>query len=249
MSKDNNYENTHFKIQDKTLEKLLVWEESIAGTVRLLKRIHECVSANLTADSSYINFLEEKLGVVQASDLHTKELKETSRTASTRSKHMLGMFQYFIELMKSREIKKDRIDINQLLNEVADEFRSRQHRIRLKPDKDNKPVLGDRAYLKHALMNLVDNALHFSESDLKVTLHHRASDWPHASIEVTDNGPGVPDHVQDEIFKPFYSSKTINSVGCGLGLPIAKLLIHRFEGRLEFDPDYRQGARFVIYLP
>jgi signal transduction histidine kinase len=69
-------------------------------------------------------------------------------------------------------------------------------------------------------------------------------------ITVTDNGPGVPQENQKQIFDPFFTTSTRGAgQGTGLGLAICQSIVERAGGEILLDPDYSEGARFVLVLP
>jgi len=73
---------------------------------------------------------------------------------------------------------------------------------------------------------------------------------------VTDQGPGVPEEVREQIFRPFVTTKT---EGTGFGLAIARLAVQEHEGRIRLEAgavsargsnqDANQGATFLVDLP
>jgi signal transduction histidine kinase len=63
---------------------------------------------------------------------------------------------------------------------------------------------------------------------------------------VRDNGPGIPAHLREKIFQPFFSTK---EQGTGLGLSIAQRIITEHGGRLEVESTEGHGAAFIIILP
>jgi signal transduction histidine kinase len=67
-------------------------------------------------------------------------------------------------------------------------------------------------------------------------------------VEVSDDGPGVPESVRSRIFDPFFSTKQVRS-GTGLGLAVAQALAHEHGGSLRLAHDRGEGATFVIELP
>jgi signal transduction histidine kinase len=69
---------------------------------------------------------------------------------------------------------------------------------------------------------------------------------PAAVIRVSDNGPGIPAHLRDKIFQPFFSTK---EEGTGLGLSIAQRIISEHGGFLEMESTEGRGASFSIILP
>lgn len=74
----------------------------------------------------------------------------------------------------------------------------------------------------------------------------KKEDPPHIEIEVRDTGPGIPTEIQDEIFKPYFTTKT---TGTGLGLVISKQIVERHGGTLSFTSHSGSGTSLFIHLP
>jgi PAS domain S-box-containing protein len=107
----------------------------------------------------------------------------------------------------------------------------------------------DREAIAEVLLNLVCNALDACEEvgGGKVSL---GAEWdaaaPAVRFTVSDNGPGIAEHVRAEIYNPFFTTK--GSKGNGLGLTIVQKLVHEHGGSIEFES--RPGhTRFTILLP
>ena len=65
-------------------------------------------------------------------------------------------------------------------------------------------------------------------------------------IDISDNGPGIPEHLQEKIFEPFFSQR---ADGTGLGLAIVRQTVHEHQGTIEVGTSPSGGARFTIHLP
>jgi two-component system, NtrC family, nitrogen regulation sensor histidine kinase GlnL len=109
----------------------------------------------------------------------------------------------------------------------------------------------DRDQMVQAFLNLVRNAAAALNGHGKITLRSRAvtnftiGDIRHrviASIEIEDDGPGIPYNLQDSVFYPLVTS---HPEGTGLGLPAAQELISRHGGLIEFDS---RPGRTVFYV-
>jgi len=96
-----------------------------------------------------------------------------------------------------------------------------------------------------ALTNLFENAGHAAGRGGWIEVRGTVGDtgW---TIEVSDSGPGVPRELRDRVFEPFFTTKA--NVGTGLGLPLARDIVHRHRGALEIR-DRGPGSVFVIELP
>jgi signal transduction histidine kinase len=108
----------------------------------------------------------------------------------------------------------------------------------------------DPEQLKEVLVNLVVNACEAMPGGGEILIEERADRPPggraHAVIRVRDTGPGIPPHIGEKVFDPFFSTK---EHGTGLGLSIARRIIAEHGGRLEAEAAPPGGAVFAIALP
>ncbi|MCA9909274.1 MAG: HAMP domain-containing protein, partial [Anaerolineae bacterium] len=124
----------------------------------------------------------------------------------------------------------------------------------LKLDADHAPEMAyaDPIRLRQVVMNLVDNAIKFSENgDIVVSVAQPEGDW--WTIEVRDQGVGMSSDVLDRIFDAFYQvdgtiTRRVNR-GVGLGLSIVRQSIKLMGGEIEVTSVPRQGSTFSIHLP
>ncbi len=110
-------------------------------------------------------------------------------------------------------------------------------------------VTGDRDMLVRALRNVVDNAVRHTESSVTVTLR---GDADRASIQVTDDGPGIPDADKPRVTERFVrldSSRARRGTGAGLGLAIVAEIVHAHRGILRIDDASGRGTTVTIELP
>ena len=109
----------------------------------------------------------------------------------------------------------------------------------------------DRNKLKQVLINLVDNALKYSEADQPVVVTLKAQNGK-AQIAVKDSGRGIPLSDLTKIFEPFYRVDECRSRvtgGTGLGLSIVKTLVEGMRGTLEVRSKLDEGSVFTVSLP
>ena len=113
------------------------------------------------------------------------------------------------------------------------------------------PLRADPDRLMQVLMNLLSNAAKFVPArGGRVRLTLRTDDRG-ATVEVQDNGPGVPAAQRALIFEKFRQGgdATNRPQGTGLGLPISRQIVEYFGGHMELRPDRGQGACFAFTLP
>lgn len=116
---------------------------------------------------------------------------------------------------------------------------------------DQVYVLGDEDRLKQLILNLVDNALKYTNSGGTVSLGLSKANGI-AEIEVADTGPGIPPEDLPRIFDRFYrvdKARSRNLGGSGLGLSIAKWIAQAHGGSIRVDSVVGQGSTFLITLP
>ncbi len=114
------------------------------------------------------------------------------------------------------------------------------------PELDDIVLNVDAAMVSEVILNLMLNAAQAMNGTGKIEVRARNSETGSGIIEIEDSGPGVPPHLQAEIFKPFVTTK---SQGTGLGLAVARRVAIDHGGDLRLVHAPGRGARFVMELP
>ncbi len=151
--------------------------------------------------------------------------------------------------------RNDAIDLRELVDHAVqttrETFRECGAQVDVKQP-DSVPLLhADRDRLLQVLLNLLSNAAKFvPKVDGRVTVSLRA-DARGATIEVSDNGPGVPAGQQELVFEKFRQGGGDGNrpQGTGLGLPISRQIVEHFGGRMWLRSEPGQGACFGFELP
>jgi signal transduction histidine kinase len=134
-------------------------------------------------------------------------------------------------------------DFNQPMAEA------RQITLAVTGDVDPPIVMADRERIERVLLNLLDNALKFTPADGRITVDARA-DGDHATISVSDTGPGIPPDQRERIFIRFARGKEGRGTkGFGLGLAYCRSAVTAHGGQIWVEENEAGGARFVFTLP
>ncbi|GAB3663350.1 HAMP domain-containing sensor histidine kinase [Actinocorallia lasiicapitis] len=145
-------------------------------------------------------------------------------------------------------VQAQEVDFSQVVAEEAARNRPRPDvkvALTIAPD---VLVLGSSDQLRRLVANLVDNAVRHASSHVDVQLRH---DPGHAILEVTDDGPGIPEEHWETIFDRFTRldhARTRDAGGAGLGLSIARTITTAHSGTLHPTPT-PTGARLRATLP
>ena len=178
-------------------------------------------------------------------DAETSRLKE-------RARKILGVASVDAVLEDSSD--RSEVDIHRLLNEAVDSFslrlRESEATITTSLDASKSIVRGSKLQLSSAVMNIIDNAIVYSQQEAEIRIRTR-NVGSGISIEIEDNGPGIAPHERELVFKKAYRGRTGKTLpeGFGLGLYLAKTLVEKQGGIISLASDGLKGSRFVIQLP
>jgi signal transduction histidine kinase/PAS domain-containing protein len=114
-------------------------------------------------------------------------------------------------------------------------------------------VWGDGDQLAQVVSNLVVNAQHAvreraSGRSLRIGVAVDADDAQFVTLDIADNGGGVPEALRARIFEPFFTTKAPGS-GTGVGLSVCRGIVEAHDGSIEVDDAEGGGARFTVRLP
>jgi two-component system, sensor histidine kinase FlrB len=143
---------------------------------------------------------------------------------------------------------REAVSVSALLEQVAQWLRPALRdgiRLTIRTQAPDLMVRANAPSLVSAVLNLATNALQAATAPLNLELLARRAANGRAEIVVSDNGPGVPTHIRERIFEPFFSTRPR---GNGIGLSIVKSVIEAHGGSVCLA-ESPCGASFVIDLP
>ncbi len=141
--------------------------------------------------------------------------------------------------------------IQQIIAEHKSDITRKQQTLDFTSAPDMPPLHADAVRLRHAIGNVIVNALHFSPAGGTVAIRV-THDEAHITINVQDTGEGISDDVLPHIFEPFYrgdKARSSHTGGAGLGLTIAKHIIKAHGGTIVVESTPGEGSLFCIVLP
>jgi len=195
--------------------------------------------------------LREELGPAAHRDVIGSMLEEADRLASlvddllTLTRVDSGRIALRPEIVNLGELVDDVVDC---LGVLAEE---RQQDLSAEVEQDADAMV-DRATLRQALINLLDNAIKYTETGGKIRLKTAKTPDGRAIVEIIDNGPGIAGEHCEAIFDRFYRiepGRSSETGGAGLGLAIVRHVVEINGGRVELESKLGQGSTFRIVLP
>ncbi|BAY27493.1 two-component sensor histidine kinase [Calothrix sp. NIES-2100] len=181
---------------------------------------------------------------------------EALETAALEAEHTIRLLQDLLDLARADSgylhFSMEPCVLNDLVVEVvgmAQKYSDRQ--IIIESINHTIEVKADYNRLKQVLLNLIDNAVKYSESDspVIVKLNHQGEE---AIIQVCDQGHGIPLKHQSRIFERFYrvdETRNRSTGGSGLGLSIVKTLLESMGGSVSVRSRLGEGSVFTVSLP
>jgi signal transduction histidine kinase len=184
---------------------------------------------------------------LRAERVNDPSLREGMLKDLTSVSRMLGeTLRYLREDGKSEPMS--RVDLSSLLQTVCSDFSDVGHDVTYSGPARLPWTLCPRA-LTRAVVNIVDNSVKHG-SRTTVTLSH--DEQSTVTIEVADNGPGIPAELRGRVFEPFFKAdeaRTQNGGGFGLGLSIAQEVIKRHGGEINLAQGEPLGLTVRIMIP
>jgi len=107
-------------------------------------------------------------------------------------------------------------------------------------------IRGDADLLKQAILNLVTNAIEAMKNGGNVTLRVQSAPHNRIVLEVSDNGPGIPEALRDKVFQLYFTTKTR---GSGIGLAMIFRAVQLHNGTISFASEDGKGTTFRLEFP
>lgn len=197
------------------------------------------------------NGLATIMGNAKLLEGHTEpDSKEVVDALIEETQSLSRVVSEFLQFARPEPLHVESLDLDRLVNELADELgsRARESGVDLSVESTAVSLEGDERLLRKAFSNLVVNAIESlaasetanPEVRVELTASHGL-----AVVRVRDNGPGVAEQDLGRIFTPFYTGKPD---GTGLGLSVVQKIIVSHNGTVELE-ESPEGASFLVRLP
>lgn len=236
-------------LRDITMEKKaelrLIQSEKLAALGQMIAGVAHELNNPLSSISGFSELLLNAAPGDNVRDMADKINKSALRASS--------IVQDLLVFSRAPKLEKARMNVRRMLEETVDLVSEALHanKINVSTDvADDIVVSLDNAQMERVLLNLITNAIHAirdsGKGDKIVLKGYKGNDL--VIIEVSDNGPGIPQQVINRIFEPFFTTKKFEK-GTGLGLSICYNIVKAHGGDISVKSVEGEGTAFVIELP
>lgn len=168
-------------------------------------------------------------------------------TIETRSKGLANFVKTYDQLTKLPQPEFQQVNVAKMIERVQNLFKpDLEHRkIRMHVfSPEMLEVQADPDLIDQILINLVKNAMEALEGQTAPIIRITAAEGESGvTLQIRDNGPGIPDEILENIFVPFYTTK---ESGSGIGLSLSRQIMRLHRGNLTVQSEVGEGTSFVL---
>ena len=152
---------------------------------------------------------------------------------------------------RKMEPRIEDVDVNSTLKQTIDLLKNHAitNNIEIRTElSDDLPIIAsDQSQLQQVFLNLITNAIDAIGSEGLIEVTSRQVD-SFINVDITDNGPGIPEDKQKKVFDPFFTTKETGK-GTGLGLWVSYDIIAKMGGTISLKSEEGEGTTFTVEIP
>lgn len=214
------------------------------------------VSHEIRTPLSLISMYAETLEMNRVSEEKKKEYHSVIAKETARLSRTVNRILNFSQIQANKKTYEAKpIQLNDLVAGVLQSYhfhlKDKGFECEFKKDDNVKIIFGDQESIIEAFINLVDNAIKYSQDKKQLTIRTGGDDR-YSFIEVKDEGIGIKKKYQQEIFDQFFRAPTgdiHNTKGSGLGLTLVKKTMDAHRGKIKVESVPGNGSTFQLYFP
>jgi signal transduction histidine kinase len=241
-----------------------------SALVRLSRRVHQLAELQMNFVAGVSHELRTPLTVIRTAAFNLRgklankpdQVERYGKLIQDESEKLAGLVDQVLRFSSARAGRviqeREPVDVETLIDEGLQS--SHAARSGLIVEKHVEPglpmILADEMAMKHALQNLLDNAVKYGIEGSNWIGVFASSvvdrNGPAVEVRVADRGPGIPLDEQDHIFDPFFrGSRAVQDQvhGTGLGLNLVKKIVEAHGGTIRVKSEQMKGTEFVMRIP
>ncbi|MEL6941314.1 MAG: HAMP domain-containing sensor histidine kinase, partial [Bacteroidota bacterium] len=146
-------------------------------------------------------------------------------------------------------LERDRVDLHKLIEETVSRFQifidQRNAVVHLNLQATQFGLEVDKTHIGNVFYNLIDNALKYTPNDTQIDIRTYETNQQ-LCVQISDNGIGISEERQRQIFKKFYRVPKMKAAGFGLGLNYVQQIVEAHRAKLEVESKEGKGTSFTI---
>jgi two-component system NtrC family sensor kinase len=241
-------------LEKERAQEQLIRAQSLAAIGQLVAGVAHELNNPLSSSTSLVQSTVEDLEKWDRETPPDQNLIEDMKFAIKELGRAKGVVASLLGLSRQSQSQFETIKMNTVVKDALRILNSKIKHSNVKVDEnydENLPdIKGDFANLGQVFLNIILNA--FQAVDEKSGRMNIATYYDktgkRAVFECTDNGPGIPESIRQDIFKPFFTTKGVGK-GTGLGLFLCHEIVSRHGGTIDSENPEGGGAKFVVKLP
>jgi len=187
---------------------------------------------------------------------HDEKRKKHIERIKASVRNLTDILNNFLSLDKLEqgkiEAERSQFDISEFMEDIIEEMdnmlKKKNQRV-IYSHSGEKEIVLDRKILRNIMFNLLSNAIKYSPENTEIFVSIKVDD-KNVVIAVKDNGMGIPEQEQKNLFKNFFrANNTVNIQGTGLGLSIVKKYVELLHGSINFESKTGSGTIFTVQFP
>ncbi len=192
-------------------------------------------------------FSEHIKNRIEKENFEREELLSSINTILDEVNHLKIMVDSFSQYARMPLPQPRKIDLKDLFYQLKEIYDNLHPKLKMEVEikEDFPEIEADKELLRRALVNLIDNASEAMKFEGRVLLKAEIKE-NNLLIYVIDEGPGIPEKIKENIFKPYVSTK---GRGSGMGLSIVDRIIRDHKGKITFEENHPKGTKFIISIP
>lgn len=242
-------ENTIMVIRDLTEQKQIEAQLERQERLTAIGELASGVAHEIRNPLNTIGTIIQQLDKDFEPEKDSEEYHSLAKLVHSEVKRINQTVQDFLLFSKPAAIHPSEFKLADFLHQIEKQYESlfHAHHIQFKMSINWKGrVHWDSDQIKQVLMNLIQNALDAIENNGQIILSVSGQDNGQIEIRIKDNGPGIPENIQSNIFNLYFTTK---AKGTGIGLSLVQKIIYEHGGMISVESTEKEGSTFIIRLP
>jgi two-component system NtrC family sensor kinase len=232
----------------------LVRSESLAAIGQLVAGVAHELNNPLSSSTSLLQSAIEELEKPDKEKQPSRELISDLKFAEKELGRAKGVVASLLGLSRQSHTYFETVGMNLVIKDalriLSNKLKQSKTVVTENFDNNLPDIKGNFANLGQVALNIILNALQSVDPENgKIILSTHYDDMKKQVVfECADNGPGIPEPIRHDIFKPFFTTKDVGK-GTGLGLYMCHEIVAKHKGSITLESPADGGAKFIVRLP